>query len=176
MTAAAAGHDLDAEGVALAGEIAAETDGNPFFVGEILRNLSESGMVVFDEDRAGGRSIAAPGSALPESVREVVERRVATLGDRAREMLTVAAVIGRSFDLELLATLVEIGEGELLDELEAAVAASLLAGVERAGREVLVRARADQPHPVRRARRRRDAHGPTWASLKRSRTCMAPIR
>ena len=43
MTAAAAGHELDAEGVALAGEIAAETDGNPFFVGEILRNLSESG-------------------------------------------------------------------------------------------------------------------------------------
>ena len=39
MTAAVAGHELDEEGVALAGEIAAETDGNPFFVGEILRNL-----------------------------------------------------------------------------------------------------------------------------------------
>ena len=51
MTAAVAGHDLDEEGVALAGEIAAETDGNPFFVGEILRNLAESGLVVFDEGR-----------------------------------------------------------------------------------------------------------------------------
>ncbi len=135
MTAAAAGHDLDADGIALAGEIAAETDGNPFFVGEILRNLSDSGMIVFDE--ASGRwSIDRSSTvALPESVREVVERRVTALGDRARETLTAAAVIGRNFDLGLLAKLVEIGETELLDELEQAVAASLLAeSTEQVGR------------------------------------------
>jgi class 3 adenylate cyclase len=126
MTAAAAGHDLDAEGVALAGEIAAETDGNPFFVGEILRNLSESGMVVFDEQRGRWRVDRSSGVTLPESVREVVERRIAVLGERTRETLTAAAVIGRSFDLELLARVVEIGEGELLEALEQAVAASLL--------------------------------------------------
>ena len=44
----------------------------------------------------------------------------------ARQTLTVAAVIGRSFDLELLARLVEIDETALLDQLEAAVQASLL--------------------------------------------------
>lgn len=60
-------------------------------------------------------------------MREVVERRVAGLGQRTREMLTAAAVIGRSFDLDLLAKLVEIGEGDLLEALEQAVAASLLA-------------------------------------------------
>ena len=43
MTAAAAGHELDEDGVALAGEIAAETGGNPFFVGEMLRSLSSPG-------------------------------------------------------------------------------------------------------------------------------------
>jgi class 3 adenylate cyclase len=135
LTAAAAGHDLDAGGIALAGEIAAETDGNPFFAGEILRNLSESGMIVFDE--ASGRwSIDRSSTvALPESVREVVERRVAALGDGARETLTAAAVIGRNFDLGLLAKLVETGETELLDELEQAVAASLLAeSTEKVGR------------------------------------------
>jgi class 3 adenylate cyclase len=135
LTAAAAGHDLDADGIALAGEIAAETDGNPFFAGEILRNLSESGMIVFDE--ASGRWSIDRSSmvALPESVREVVERRVAVLGDRASETLTAAAVIGRTFDLGLLAKLVEIGETELLDELEQAVGASLLAeSTEKVGR------------------------------------------
>ncbi len=126
MTAAAAGHDLDAEGLALAGEIAAETGGNPFFVGEILRNLSESGIVVFDEPRGRWRVDRSSGVALPESVRDVVERRVAVLGQGARQTLTVAAVIGRSFDLELLARLVEIDETELLDQLESAVQASLL--------------------------------------------------
>ena len=40
---AAAGHELDEDGVALAGEIATETGGNPFFVGEVLRSLLESG-------------------------------------------------------------------------------------------------------------------------------------
>ena len=135
MTAAAAGHDLDDEGVALAGEIAAETDGNPFFVSEILRNLSESGMVSYDDAAGRWQVDRSSGVALPESVREVVERRIATLGDRAREVLTVAAVIGRSFDLVLLSRLVEISEGELLDELEAAVVASLLSeSSERVGR------------------------------------------
>ena len=135
MTAAAAGHDLDADGLALAGEIAAETDGNPFFVSEILRNLSESGLVVFDEEHGRWRIDRGSGVALPESVREVVERRVGALGERAREVLTSAAVIGRSFDLELLARIVEIGESELLEELERAVAASLLAeSTDRAGR------------------------------------------
>ena len=135
MTAAAAGHELDADGVALAGEIAAETDGNPFFVGEILRNLTESGMVVFDEERGRWRVDRSSGVALPESVREVVERRVAGLGDQTREVLTAAAVIGRSFDLDLLTKLVEIGEGELLEALEQAVAASLLAeSTEQVGR------------------------------------------
>jgi class 3 adenylate cyclase len=126
MTAAAAGHDLDAEGLALAGEIAAETGGNPFFVGEILRNLSESGVVVFDERRSRWQVDRSSGVALPESVREVVERRVAVLGQGARQTLTVAAVIGRSFDLELLARLVEIDETELLDQLGSAVQASLV--------------------------------------------------
>jgi predicted ATPase len=48
------------------------------------------------------------------------------LGSGARQTLTAAAVIGRSFDLRLLAKLVDIGEAELLDELELAVQASLL--------------------------------------------------
>jgi len=135
LTAAAAGHDLDADGLALAGEIAAETDGNPFFVSEILRNLSESGLVVFDEEQRRWRIDRGSGVALPESVREVVERRVGVLGERAWEVLTSAAVIGRTFDLELLARIVEVGENELLSELEQAVAASLLAeATDRAGR------------------------------------------
>ena len=39
VMAAAAGHELDADALVLAGEIASETDGNPFFVGEVLRSL-----------------------------------------------------------------------------------------------------------------------------------------
>jgi len=124
---AVAGHELDQDGVELAGEIARETDGNPFFVGEILRGLSESGVTVFDEAAGRWHVDRSAGLVLPESVREVVERRVERLGAEALEVLTQAAVIGRVFDLELLASCSEQREDRLLDQLEAAVAASLLA-------------------------------------------------
>jgi predicted ATPase len=42
---AAAGHPLGTEGTALAREVYAETDGNPFFVGQVLRHLVEAGAV-----------------------------------------------------------------------------------------------------------------------------------
>jgi class 3 adenylate cyclase/tetratricopeptide (TPR) repeat protein len=124
---AVAGHELEADGVALAVQIANETEGNPFFVGEILRGLSESGALVFDEATGRWSVDRSAEIALPESVREVIERRVERLGEEALEVLTQAAVIGRVFDLELLESMLEIEESRLLDHLEAAVAASLLA-------------------------------------------------
>jgi class 3 adenylate cyclase len=123
---AAAGHELDQDGLELAGEIAQETDGNPFFVGELLRGLSESGALVFDETAGRWHVERSVGLALPESVREVIERRVERLGDETLEVLRLAAVIGRVFDIELLAASSELQEDRLLDRLEAAVAASLL--------------------------------------------------
>src|SRR5262245_9468135 len=134
VMAAVAGHELDADALALAGEIASETDGNPFFVGEVLRSLVESERLLYDPathrwsvDRSGPLG-------LPESVRDVVARRVDRLGNETREVLTLASVIGRSFELELLVRLTAT-ESELLDRLEAAVAASLLdESTERVGR------------------------------------------
>jgi hypothetical protein len=123
----AAGHELDEDILQLAQEIATETDGNPFFVGEILRGLWESGALIFDEG-SGRWSVDRSGAiALPESVREVIERRVERLGTETLELLRLAAVIGRVFDVELLESMLEIDESQLLDQLEAAVAASLLA-------------------------------------------------
>jgi class 3 adenylate cyclase len=135
IMSAVAGHELEPDGVELAGQIAAETDGNPFFVGEILRGLSESGGLVFDEDAQRWSLDTTAGIRLPESVREVIERRVERLGEQSLEVLRLAAVIGREFDLELLSAVVEMDEGQLLDHLEAAVAASLLAeSSEKVGR------------------------------------------
>ena len=78
-------------------------------------------------------------------MRDVIGRRVDRLGDEAREVLTLAAVIGRSFELELLARLAETTESELLDRLEAAVTASLLdESTERVGRFRFVHALINQ--------------------------------
>ena len=101
---AAAGHSLDDQGVVLAHALYRETDGNPFFTGEILRHLAETGAI---SQRDDGRWIAdvdfRDQAALPTSVREVIGRRVARLGEETEQTLRAAAVIGRDFELDLLA-------------------------------------------------------------------------
>ena len=115
---AAAGHDLDDDGVGLAHAVYRETDGNPFFVSEVLRHLSETGAIYPGRHRpVGGRGLPRA-MALPDSVREVIGARVVRLGQDAERVLSMAAVIGRDFDLDLLARATETTEDELLDILE----------------------------------------------------------
>jgi Predicted ATPase len=135
LVAAATGLEMDDTGLELAGEIAQETDGNPFFVAEMLRHLTESGAI--SEGPAGRlvlRSSVAE-LALPHSLRDVVCRRVERLGEQAEKILTVAAVAGHTFDIELLDLVVESDEEAVLDALDQALQASLLVeSPTRAGR------------------------------------------
>ncbi len=131
---AAARHEMDETGVALAREIAAETDGNPFFVVEMLRHLLESGALVRVPDGRWELRQRLEALGLPQSVREVVGRRVERLGEECRTVLSSAAVIGRTFDLELLLRIARVDEDRLIDLLDAAVEASLLTELtDRAG-------------------------------------------
>lgn len=123
---AAAGHTLDDTTVRLAHAVYRETDGNPFFVSEVLRHLVERGGVYQD---ATGRWVAEASLeqlALPDSVRVVIGARVGRLGQDAERVLSVAAVIGRDFDLDVLARATRTSEDDLLDILEAAMAVTLV--------------------------------------------------
>jgi class 3 adenylate cyclase len=122
----AAGHELDDAGVGLAHALYRETDGNPFFTLEVLRHLIESGVLVQATDGrwSAGTDLADVG--LPESVREVIGQRVRRLGEPTHAVLSQAAVVGRDFDLELLALVCERSEDELLDLLEPAAAAGVV--------------------------------------------------
>ena len=123
---AAAGHVMDREGRELADQITRESSGNPFFVGELLRHLRESGFIVQGE-QGRWRLAGEPAElGLPQSVREVVGRRVERLGADARTALSAAAVIGHNFDSELLQAVLELDDSRLIDLLDAAVQASLL--------------------------------------------------
>jgi DNA-binding SARP family transcriptional activator/tetratricopeptide (TPR) repeat protein len=133
----AAGHELDAAALALAGEIWRETDGNPFFVIELLHHLHESGAVDGRFEVTG--SLAGVG--LPRSVREVIALRVQHLHEGALDVLTTGAMIGREFDLDLVAPVSGLPEGDVLDLLDSAVDAALLTEVpERPGRFSFVHA------------------------------------
>jgi class 3 adenylate cyclase/tetratricopeptide (TPR) repeat protein len=124
----ASGQALDRAGIALAHSVFKESDGNPFFVGEILRHLAESGAVV--QKTAGWiPSARLEEVALPASVREVIGERVHRLGDEVRQVLSLAAVIGRDFDVDLLRRVAEMPESRLLDALEEATTAAVVTEV-----------------------------------------------
>jgi DNA-binding SARP family transcriptional activator len=104
--------------------IQAETEGNPFFVKQLVRHLEETG---------GGADLAlGDGLDVPDGVRDVIARRVARLPERASEVLGVAALIGRDFEYELLERVLDLPEEQLLDVLDAAVRGGLLAEVPNA--------------------------------------------
>jgi class 3 adenylate cyclase/tetratricopeptide (TPR) repeat protein len=121
---AAAGHELDEPIRLLASVMYAETEGNPFFVGEVLRHLIETGAV----RREGERWVVAEPDriTIPEGVRDVVGRRLSRLPAVANDVLSVAAVLGRDFDVELLLATSDATENDALDALDQAVRARLV--------------------------------------------------
>jgi eukaryotic-like serine/threonine-protein kinase len=103
----------------LAEAVQAQTDGNPFFVGEVVRLLASEG-------RLSGLEAGSWGSEIPQGVREVVGRRLDRLSDRTNEALRVAAAIGREFDEELVVEVAGMPMAELAEAAGEAVAERLV--------------------------------------------------
>ena len=110
----------------LAGSIHRETNGNPYFTGEILQHLVENGTLAQDADGRWHTTRALTGSDIPASVMEVIDHRVARLGDSVRRVLSAAAVLGRDVDISVLELVCDVPIEELLDALDRARNARLL--------------------------------------------------
>jgi hypothetical protein len=93
----------------------ARTEGNPFFLRELIN-------LVASEQRLD-QPHTAP---IPMPVREVVLRRIAQLPQTAAELLTVAAIAGRHFDIGVVAEAASVEIEAALEVLDAAVAAGLI--------------------------------------------------
>jgi hypothetical protein len=96
---------------ALAGELRRRTEGNPFFLVELIELL-----------RSERRLDARPGAAdIPDSVRDVLERRLGRLPEDTRALLTLAAVVGREFPLDVLEGAAQLDPEQIAVLLEPAV-------------------------------------------------------
>ncbi|HEY2387509.1 MAG TPA: hypothetical protein VGK30_11145, partial [Candidatus Binatia bacterium] len=102
------------------------TEGNPFFIGEIVRLLLDRGPLDAGDDPAWGLT-------LPQGVREAIGRRLGALSDECNRVLTLAAVLGREFRLVELRRLADLDAARLLEVLHEAVDARIVAPVTRAG-------------------------------------------
>ena len=125
MLAARAGHAAPPDFVQVMHD---ETEGNPFFVEEVVAHLVETG-VIYQRDGQWTSDLAAADLGLPEGVREVVGRRLSRLPDAANDLLTVAAVVGREFDLTIVLTASGMERDAALDALDAALDTGLVTEV-----------------------------------------------
>ncbi|MEY2451446.1 MAG: hypothetical protein QOD92_1020 [Acidimicrobiaceae bacterium] len=122
---AAAGQRLGDDGASLARAVHSETEGNPFFVGQVLRHLAESG-AIFEREGQWSFEGDVAHLGIPEGVREVIGHRLNRLADDVNRVLRTAAVIGREFDLRLVAEVDDLAEDDVVDALEIAAAARLV--------------------------------------------------
>jgi tetratricopeptide (TPR) repeat protein len=106
------------------------TEGNPFFVEEVMRHLIEVG-TIFERGGRWESTGTAAAIGVPEGVKEVLARRLGRLSEQCATALAEAAVLGREFTFEVLAAMSAVGEDDLIAALEEAVAAQLV--VERPG-------------------------------------------
>jgi DNA-binding SARP family transcriptional activator/tetratricopeptide (TPR) repeat protein len=94
--------------------VAERSEGNPFFIEELLHDLGAES----DWDVAA--------SGVPDSVRDLLLRRLRGLGDDCRQSLSVAAVAGRDFELDVLERVLEHPRDRLIDLVEEAIDADIL--------------------------------------------------
>ncbi|MEZ4552302.1 MAG: protein kinase [Dehalococcoidia bacterium] len=100
-----------------------ETDGNPFFLSEIVTSMLERRTL---DDRTYELEI-------PDGMREALARRVNALSEDAVEMLKLAAVIGYDFDFSTLSIVSELDDDRELELIEEALGERVIAEGERAG-------------------------------------------
>ena len=92
------------------------TEGNPFFIEEVVRTAVHAG-----NTRSGPNAVR-----VPRSVHDAVQRRVNALGESARRAIQVAAVAGRRFEFGLLQLVLGAEERDLLPILKELIAAQLV--------------------------------------------------
>ena len=95
-----------------------ETEGNPLFVGETVRLLAVEGV-----------ADAEPTIGIPQTVRDVISRRLAHLSEECNRDLMFASVLGREFALDALARVSGVGEDDLLETLEEAIAGRVVSEI-----------------------------------------------
>jgi DNA-binding SARP family transcriptional activator/class 3 adenylate cyclase len=116
LVAATDDRRLAADRRALAQVLLTETQGNPFYVGEILRHLAETD---------------AGTVTVPESVRDVIARRLSRLAPSTQLAMATAAVVGPEFEFGVLERLGGAAgdPDELLDALDEAISARIVTEV-----------------------------------------------
>ena len=124
--------------VPLARRLYIETEGNPFFLMEMVRALFEAELIHLDGGIWQGDwgQLSQRALPMPANLREAIQSRVDTLPDDVQKMLRLAAVLGREFDFDLLSHVWGRSEQATLEALDICLRHRLLEeGIGAVGRD-----------------------------------------
>jgi tetratricopeptide (TPR) repeat protein len=102
-----------------------ETEGNPFFLSEVVNLLTQEGTLFKD---------SLSDIAVPDGVKEALGRRLGRLSEEANGILQVAAIVGREFAYDTLNLLGEQDEDYLLRLIEEGIEARVIEELPQPGR------------------------------------------
>jgi len=113
--------------------ITRDTEGNPFFIEEVVKGLVEQSRL---RQEAGVWNLMEEVEHfIPQSIQIALGKRLETLSEDARTALSLAAILGREFDMDVLLSMSEWNEDRLLDALDEAVKAQLITELRMHGKE-----------------------------------------
>ncbi len=101
-----------------------QTEGNPLLVVQTLRTLVDEGDIWWEKDRWHWHPVSE--LRLPNGVLDLMGRRLAKLSAEDRDVLTVAAVIGREFELGVVQDAARVTTEALHEAIESGVRASVI--------------------------------------------------
>jgi tetratricopeptide (TPR) repeat protein len=102
-----------------------ESEGNPFFVEEVLRSLVNEGIIDIASYKWAAQNDFSQ-IRIPGTVRDVIARRIDTLDDETKAILKVASVIGNSFTFDLLYKISDVEEEKVIDAIDASIAVNII--------------------------------------------------
>ena len=114
----------DADATRLVAHLQERAEGNPFFLGELLRTLEEEGTLRATD--AGWTLGDLARVRVPPLLRQVIDGRLARLGEDVQHSLAVAAVIGQEVPLAAWSVVGEVDEERLSATIEQAAAAQVM--------------------------------------------------
>ncbi|WP_410590403.1 AAA family ATPase [Amycolatopsis sp. lyj-23] len=129
VVASSLGAEPDQVPADVAERLFADSAGNPLVVEELLHSMVAAGELV--NGAAGWRFTGHGRGAVPATLVTIITRRADRLGERGKQLLAIAAVLGRRFPLSVVQRVSELDDHSLFGHLQSAVAAQLLTADER---------------------------------------------
>jgi len=102
-----------------------KSEGNPFFIEEVLRSLVNEGLIQIDSYGWDGK-IDTSQIRIPGTIRDVIARRIDRLDDRTKAILRFASIIGNRINFDVLYKISDVSEEEVTDAIDASIAANII--------------------------------------------------